>query len=844
MVNFTIEQIREIMDAPDNIRCLSVIAHVDHGKSTLTDSLISRAGIISGDKAGEARFTDTRQDEQDRCITIKSTGVSLFYELEEASLAEYRLTDRGKKEDRNSYLINLIDSPGHVDFSSEVTAALRVTDGALVVVDCVEGVCVQTETVLRQALGERIKPVLMVNKVDRMLLELQLDQEEAYQTFARTIESVNVIIATYHDESLGDVAVYPSTGTVAFGSGLHGWGFTLTKFANMYSKKFGVDRKKMMERLWGDSFFDQKKKSWSSQPSGKTKRAFCQYVLEPIYQLFDAIMNAKAEKIQKMLKAIGVELKGEKKELTGKPLLKYVMQQFLPAADALLEMIVLHLPSPVVAQAYRAETLYEGPIDDECGQGIKNCDKNAPLMLYISKMVPTSDKGRFYAFGRVFSGTIRTGQKVRIMGPNYKPGSKSDLFVKNVQRTVLMMGRNVQAIDDVPCGNTVGLVGIDTYLLKSGTISSSDAAHNIKVMKFSVSPVVRVAVEAKNAAELPKLVEGLKRLSKSDPCVQCSIDEASGEHIVAGAGELHLEICLKDLAEDHAGIEIKVSDPVVSFRETVDAESSRTPLAKSANKHNRIWMTCEPLGEEVTDDIEEGKINARDDFKLRARYLADEHGWDVQDARKIWGFGPEGTGCNVVVDGTKAVQYLNEIKDSVVSAFQWATREGPLCEEPVRGVRFNICDVTMHADTIHRGAGQVIPTARRVMYAAMLLAEPKLMEPIFLVDITCPENAIGGIYSCLNGRRGTVISQDQRPGTPLYNVKAHLPVMESFGFTADLRSQTGGQAFPQCVFDHWEKLPGDASDPDSKAGNVVCECRKRKGLPEDVPPLDRFEDKL
>jgi elongation factor 2 len=520
------------------------------------------------------------------------------------------------------------------------------------------------------------------------------------------------------------------------------------------------------------------------------------------------------------------------------------MRLFLPAADALLEMIVLHLPSPVVAQQYRAENLYEGPIEDEAGVAIKNCDKTGPLMLYISKMVPTSDKGRFYAFGRVFSGTIKTGQKVRIMGPNYVPGQKTDLFIKNVQRTVLMMGRNVQAIEDVPCGNTVGLVGIDTYLLKSGTISSSNTAHNIKVMKFSVSPVVRVAVEAKNAAELPKLVEGLKRLSKSDPCVQCTIDEGSGEHIVAGAGELHLEICLKDLAEDHAGIEIRTSDPVVSFRETVTGESSQTPLAKSANKHNRIWMTSEPLTEELAEDIEGGKVAPRDDIKTRARYLADTYQWDVAEARKIWGFGPDGIGPNLVCDTTKAVQYLNEIKDSIVSAFQWASREGPICEEPMRGVRFNLMDVTLHADAIHRGAGQIIPTARRVMYAAMLLAEPAIMEPMYLVDITCPENAIGGIYSTLNARRGTVISQLNRPGTPLYNVKAHLPVMESFGFTADLRSQTSGQAFPQCVFDHWEIMNGDPTDPEGKTGQVVTACRKRKNIPEGVPPLDRFMDKL
>merc|ERR1711991_431335 len=247
-------------------------------------------------------------------------------------------------------------------------------------------------------------------------------------------------------------------------------------------------------------------------------------------------------------------------DLTGKPLLKIVMRRFLPAAEALLEMIVLHLPSPVTAQKYRVETLYEGPLDDPAAEGIRNCDPEGPLMLYISKMVPTSDKGRFYAFGRVYSGTVRTGQKVRILGPEYQPGKKTDLFLKNIQRTVLMMGRSVEQIEDVPCGNTVGLVGIDQYLLKTGTITTEETAHNFKVMKFSVSPVVRVAVEPKNPSELPKLVEGLKRLSKSDPLVVCSINESTGEHIVAGAGELHLEICLKDLQEDFMkGSELKIS---------------------------------------------------------------------------------------------------------------------------------------------------------------------------------------------------------------------------------------------------------------------------------------------
>ncbi|RWS29710.1 elongation factor 2-like protein [Leptotrombidium deliense] len=823
---------------------MSVIAHVDHGKSTLTDSLVSKAGIIAGQKAGEMRFTDTRKDEQERCITIKSTAISMYFELCDRDLLFIK-EEAQRDKDTKGFLINLIDSPGHVDFSSEVTAALRVTDGALVVVDCVSGVCVQTETVLRQAIAERIKPVVFMNKVDLALLTLQVDQEDLYQKFTRIVENVNVIIATYGDESgpMGDIKVDPSKGSVGFGSGLHGWAFTLKQFAELYADKFKVDVDKMMNKMWGENFYNPELKKWSRQYEKGYKRAFCMFVLDPIFKMFDAIMNFKKEEIAKLLGKLNIVLKGDDKEKDGKNLLKVVMRNWLPAGEALLQMIAIHLPSPVTAQKYRMEILYEGPHDDEAATAIKSCDPNGPLMMYISKMVPTSDKGRFYAFGRVFSGTVASGQKVRIMGPNYVPGKKEDLVEKAIQRTVLMMGRYVEPIEDVPCGNICGLVGVDQFLVKTGTISTFKEAHNMKVMKFSVSPVVRVAVEPKNPADLPKLVEGLKRLAKSDPMVQCVIEE-SGEHIVAGAGELHLEICLKDLEEDHAQIPLKMSDPVVSYRETVSEESGITCLSKSPNKHNRLFMKAVPLPDGLPEDIDKGDVSPKDDFKARARYLVEKYEWDATEARKIWSFGPEGTGPNLVVDVTKGVQYLNEIKDSVVAGFQWASKESVLCEENMRGVRFNIYDVTLHADAIHRGGGQIIPTARRCLYACVLTAAPRLMEPVYLVEIQCPEAAVGGIYGVLNRRRGVVFEEAQVPGTPMFVVKAYLPVNESFGFTADLRSNTGGQAFPQCVFDHWQILPGDPLDGKSRPYNVVMDTRKRKGLKDSLPDLEQYLDKL
>ena len=338
--------------------------------------------------------------------------------------------------------------------------------------------------------------------------------------------------------------------------------------------------------------------------------------------------------------------------------MKRIMQAWLPAHEALLEMMIYHLPSPATAQVYRVETLYEGPLDDVYANAIRTCDPNGPLMLYVSKMIPAQDKGRFFAFGRVFSGKVCTGAKVRIMGPNYVPGTKKDLYVKTVQRTVLCMGRRQEAVEDVPCGNTVAMVGLDQFITKNATLTGEkcEDAHTIKAMKFSVSPVVRVAVEPKVASDLPKLVEGLKRLAKSDPMVQCSIEE-TGEHIIAGAGELHLEICLKDLQDDFmGGAEIRISDPVVSFRETVTDTSDHVVMSKSPNKHNRLYMTARPMEDGLAEAIDDGKVGPRDDPKLRSKILSEEFGWDKDMAKKIWCFGPDTTGPNMLVDVTKGVQ--------------------------------------------------------------------------------------------------------------------------------------------------------------------------------------------
>jgi len=357
-----------------------------------------------------------------------------------------------------------------------------------------------------------------------------------------------------------------------------------------------------------------------------------------------------------------------------------------------------------------------------------------------------------------------------------------------------------------------------------------------------VSRVVKVAVKVKDGKELPKLVEGLKKLSKSDPLVVCTTEE-NGEHTIAGCGELHVEICLKDLRDEYAQCEFTVSDPVVSYRETVGELGSQA-LAKSPNKHNRIYLTAEPMSDELCKDIEDGKAGPKAEPKERAKFFREKYEWSESDARKIWCWGPETEGANVVVDTTQAVQYVLEIKEHVTSAFQWATKEGPLCEENMRGIRFNLMDVTLHADAIHRGAGQIMPPTRRACFAAELMAKPTLQEPVFLVEITCPQDAMSGVYNCMNLRRGCVFEENQREGTPLVQVKAHLPVSESFGFVAALRAQTSGQAFPQCVFSHWENLTGDCLQEGSKMQDLILAVRKRKQMKVEMPKLADYLDKL
>lgn len=803
-----------------------------HHNSTMSDTMLMSGGLVSESDAGQKRMTDNRKDEIERGITIKSTGVSFTLPYEQ-----------------KVYTINLIDSPGHVDFGPEVTAAIRVTDGAFVLVDCVEGVCVQTETVLRQALAEQVRPVLIINKLDRYFFELNLDPESAFLRLSQVIDKVNGLISTYQ-QTTEEYVLSPSNGNVFFTSGLHGWGFGLHTWAERFALKNKRDPKDYMKYLWGDYYLDTETKKITTKfaNSDRTVRTFCQQVYKPIYDLIHQIMGYENLKefdsnLEQKLTEMGIRLTSDQKNLRKKDLYKAIFKKWLPLADVLTYAVVEKLPSPVEAQKYRAGVLFAGPTDHEAYKAIAECDPKGPLMVYISKMFP-SVGGQFLAFGRVFSGTCTQGQKITILGANYDHDAddkKNDLHEgKAVQRIVKMIGAKTESIVSVHAGEICAFIGIDAYLVKSGTLTTSSDPWPIRTMKFSVHPVVQVSVKVKDPSQIHKLTQGIKRLMQADPCVKCYMSE-SGEQIIAGTGELHLEICVNDLRDFMHGVDLIVSDPIVPFRETVTDKSYDVCLAKSPNKLNRLYLTAEPLPDKMVKDIESGTLDVKD-VKI-ARKLADEYGWDINDAKKIWGFGLLQP-TNVIVDTTKGLAYLNEVKDSIVSTFNTICDHGVLSGEPLRGVRFNLMDASLHTDSVHRGISQLGPASRRVLYASQMTAKPKLVEPYYQIQVQIPETQVGIIYSAISHKRGRIESQEQIIGTPLLIVKGFIPVLEAFSIDGFLKSKTSGQAFTQLAFSHWEQIQDDPLDTDSKACELLLSIRKRKGLKDQLPELSDYLDKL
>jgi len=726
-------EILKLMTKKEDIRNIGIIAHIDHGKTTMTDSLLAEAGLLSPKIAGEARALDYLEEEQKRGITIKTANISLLHEIR-----------------NRPYVINLIDTPGHVDFTGKVTRALRAIDGVVVVVDAVEEVMVQTETVTRQALAERVKPVLFINKVDRLIKEIKLSPDEIQRKLIRIINDFNNLIEIYGEpEFKKQWKVDPAKGTVAFGSALHRWGFTVE-----------------LAKQKGMKFSD---------------------VIEAYH-------------------------KGE----------SFALQQFIPLHTAILDMVVKNLPNPIEAQKYRIPKIWKGDIDSELGQAMMHCDDNGPTVMCIT-MAQMDPHAGLVATGRLFSGRINEGDQIYLIGAR-----KS----YRVQQVSMYMGAFREVVSGIGAGNIAALLGLD--LARAGetlvSVDHKDMMIPFERIKYVSEPVVTIAVEPKHPRDLPRLVDAMHRLSIEDPNLVTTINKETGEYLLSGMGELHLEIAVKFLRDYGGGIDIVTSRPIVVYRESAMGQGV-VAMAKSPNKHNRFWVQVEPLEPKVIEMIEKGEIAEDMGRKQIGNVLYKEAGWPTEEARNVWAIEEH---RNIIVDLTKGIQYLREARDMIISGFRWACQNGPLCEEPIRGVKVKLMDAMLHEDPVHRGPAQIMPAIRRAILGSFLTANAVLLEPVYKIGVSVPAQWVGDCSSIITRKRGRILSSEQKGALTM--ITGYIPVAETFGLSAEMRSATSGHAFWQCTFDHWEKVP------DSVAAEVIKQIRERKGLSSEIPSPKKFID--
>ena len=725
----------KLMSSKQDIRNIGIIAHIDHGKTTMTDSLLAEAGLLSPKIAGKARALDYLEEEQKRGITIKTANISLLHEME-----------------GHPYVINLIDTPGHVDFTGKVTRALRAIDGAVVVVDAVEEVMVQTETVTRQALEERVKPVLFVNKVDRLIRELKLSPDEIQKKFVRIIRDFNDLLDIYGEPEFKEKwKVDPAKETVAFGSALHKWGFTLS-----------------MARQKGVKFSD----------------------------VVDAYLKGEYEKLPDML----------------------------PLHTAILDMVVRNMPNPIEAQKYRIPKVWKGEMDSEIGQAMMNCDDNGPTVMCII-LAQMDPQAGLVATGRLFSGSIKKGSRV------YLVNAKKDYRVPQVS---MYMGAFREMVDGITAGNIAAVLGLD--LARAGetltNVEQKDIMFPFERIKYVSEPVVTIALEPKHPRELPRLVDAMKRLSIEDPNLVTTVNKETGEYLLSGMGELHLEIAVKFLKDYGGGIEITTSRPIVVYRESVSRQGVEA-MAKSPNKHSRFWVQIEPLDDKVIKMIDKGDIAEEMGRKRIGSILYREAKWPTNQARNVWSLEEH---RNMIIDLTKSVQYLREAREMIIAGFRWACGAGPLCEEPLRGLKIKLMDVKLHEDPVHRGPAQIMPAIRRAILGSFLTAEPVILEPIYKIGVSVPAQWVGESSSLITRKRGRILSSEQRGA--LTTITGYIPVAETFGIAPEMRSATSGHAFWQCSFDHWEKAP------ENVAAEIIQQVRERRGLPPDIPSSKKFIDEI
>ena len=724
----TTSEALKIIRNKEQIRNMGVIAHVDHGKTTMSDSLLAACGMLSPSVAGQALALDFMDLEQKRQMTIKAANVTLYYEYE------------GKP-----YVINMIDTPGHIDFTGRVTRSLRAIDGAVVVVDAVEGVMTQTETVTKQALEERVRPVLYINKIDRLVKELRLTPEKMKVWLGNIISDFNNLIEMYGEPEYKDkwkVSIQDSS--VSFGSAKDRWGFN-----------FEIAKRK------GMGFQD-------------------------VYRAYE---------------------KGEVDELVEK----------LPLHEAILSMVIKHHPPPHVAQKYRIPKIWKGDLNSEVGRALLECDENGPIVMMITNVVVDPQAG-LVSTGRLFSGTVHDGDVVYLVGARRE---------ERIQSVNMFMGPYREIVGTLPAGNIPALLGLH-HSRAGETVTSVKGIVPFESIRYVSEPVVTVSIEPKHPKDLPKLVEALRRMSIEDPNLVVKINEETGEMLMSGMGVLHLEIATTLLQEQ--GLEIITSKPLINYRETVRGKSA-VAMAKSPNRHNKVFVRVEPLDEKVIELIRTGQINENMDRKEVAKILR-ELGWSADEARKVSAIDERG---NVLVDATKGVQFLQESMDSLRAGFIDVMLNGPLAHEHARGVKLILHHFVPHEDPAHRTYAQLVPAMRRAVMGAMLMAKPTLLEPMLGIEVKCPMDQLSAVTSVITSKRGRITNVEQKGLVTV--VQGEIPASETFDLSEVMRGATAGRAFWNTYFKAWTPVPA------SMLQDLISKLRKRKGLPPEPPRPEELLDK-
>ena len=847
-VFYSREFMTDLLNFPEGIRNIAIAGHLHHGKTAFVDMLVTQTHDLQerldkriGKRRDEQlRYTDTHFLERERGLSIKSAPISLVMQ-----------GSRGK-----SHLLNIIDTPGHVNFVDEVASSLRLVDGVVLVVDVVEGVQINTEQVIKHAVLEDLPMVLVINKVDRLILELKLPPTDAYFKLKHVVEEVNTMIENTIPGQGEKRRLSPEKGNVGFACSEMDWVFTLPSFATMYAETYPkVDAFEFGRRLWGDIYFNPGSRKFTRKAIEEgARRTFVHFVLEPIYKLYSHTISESPEDLAATLATLNITLKPSQLRTDARVLLKLVCAQFFGPANGFVDMVVQHIPSPVEGAARNLERYYTGSAESSVGGAMLKCDADGPLVVQITKLFTSNDATGFQAFGRIMSGTAQPDQPVRVLGEGYSAEDEEDSTTSIITATHLACSRYNIPVSGVPAGNLVLLSGIDNSIVKTATVvpptlPEDEDAYIFRPIRHFTESVFKVAVEPINPSELPKMLDGLRKINKSYPLITTKVEE-SGEHVVLGTGELYMDCVLHDLRTLYAEMDIKVSDPVTRFCETVTETSAIMCYALTPNKKNKITMIAEPLDDGIAEDIESGAVKIRDPIRKVAKFFEENYEWDKLAARSIWAFGPEEMGPNILLDDTLPSntdkKMLKSVQESIKQGFSWGTREGPLCEEPIRNAKFRITGAELASEPIFRGGGQIIPTARRAIYSSFLLAGPRLMEPIYSVHMSGPASAVSNLYTVLMKRRGHVVTDGPVAGTPLYAAKALLPVIDSFGFETDLRIHTQGAASVSLVFDRWEVVPGDPLDkniktrplemagPQQSARDFVLKTRRRKGLAEDV----------